>query len=352
LFAVNDAKTKYVTIAVFFSEIGISDSTAFKLPDRLSTYYPGSGTPGGIKLFYDYDLLTGRFKDLSIGAGNESDASYLDKLEGGIKKKGLYIKDLGFYKGNHFVTIHQKEAYFLSRCKSTSRLFVAEKDGKKHPVRVVDLLKGVTQRCEREVYLDNKESSPQIRLVIEPVSDEVAEKRRKKARMKTKSMGYQVSEVALFACGYSVFITNAPLEALPTEMLAEVYFLRWQIEIIFKTWKSIFSIDKVRPMSIFRFECHLYSRLIINVLLTEIQEMCQGMANMELEISIWKTARIFKGKLSKFRKSIIKGLPTLTNFLTKLMEKIGKFGRKALKRLQNGQIKRSPFQVIKCLGPP
>ena len=250
------------------------------------------------------------------------------------------------------MAIHQKEAYFLSRCKSTSRFFVVEKDGKKKQVRVVDLLKGVTQRCEREVYLENKKSSPKIRLVIEPVSEEVAEKRRKKARMKTKRMGYQVSEVTLFACGYSVFMTNAPIEVLSTELLVEVYFLRWQIEIIFKAWKSIFCIDKVRPMSIFRFECYLYSRLIINVLLNMVQGMCQAMSNMELEISIWKSAKIFKRKMNKFRKSIAKGLPTLAKFLAKLAEMIGRIGCKGLKRLKNGTLKRSPFQVIECLGFP
>lgn len=337
---------------MFFSEIGISDSTAFKLPARLSTFYPGSGTQGGIKLFYDYDLLGGRFKDLSIRAGNENDASYLARLEMSIKENGLYIKDLGFYKRAHFLAIQEKGGYFLSRCKSNSCFYMIGEDGQRQPVKVTDVLKDIRERCEIEVYLDKKKTSPKIRLIIEPVSEQVAQKRRQKARMKTKSNGCRVSQDTLLTCGYSVFMTNAPIEILPAELIVEVYFLRWQIEIIFKTWKSLFCIDKIRPMSIFRFECYLYSRLIVNVLLNMIQGMCQSLADMESEISIWKSAKIFKQQMNKLRKSIAKGLLSLTRFLTGLANKITRFGLKSSKKQKNGTKKRTPFQVIACLGFP
>ncbi|WP_244151074.1 MULTISPECIES: transposase [Parageobacillus] len=38
--------------------------------------------------------------------------------------------------------------------------------------------------------------------------------------------------------------------------------MRWQIELLFKAWKSVFDLDKVKEMKKERFECHLYGTLI------------------------------------------------------------------------------------------
>lgn len=46
------------------------------------------------------------------------------------------------------------------------------------------------------------------------------------------------------------------------EQVHHVYSLRWQIELMFKIWKSIFNIHRVKKIKIERFKCFLYGRLI------------------------------------------------------------------------------------------
>ncbi|WP_412676493.1 transposase [Aneurinibacillus migulanus] len=46
------------------------------------------------------------------------------------------------------------------------------------------------------------------------------------------------------------------------EAVYALYSLRWQIEILFKVWKSIFRIHRIKKVKKERLNCHLYGTLI------------------------------------------------------------------------------------------
>jgi hypothetical protein len=60
----------------------------------------------------------------------------------------------------------------------------------------------------------------------------------------------------------NLLVTNAPSEILPATEVYAFYSLRWQVEIVFKTWKSIFSIHVNKRMKLERFQCHLYGQFL------------------------------------------------------------------------------------------
>jgi IS4 transposase len=56
---------------------------------------------------------------------------------------------------------------------------------------------------------------------------------------------------------YNTFITTVGASILPLTVINKTYYLRWQIEMVFKTWKSFFRIDKIKRVKKERLECQL-----------------------------------------------------------------------------------------------
>lgn len=67
-----------------------------------------------------------------------------------------------------------------------------------------------------------------------------------------------------------MYITNIPDEVVNKDKVYELYSIRWQIEIMFKIWKSIFKIHATKKVKIERFQCCLYGKLISLLLTSDI----------------------------------------------------------------------------------
>jgi len=67
--------------------------------------------------------------------------------------------------------------------------------------------------------------------------------------------------------GWELFITNVSKEVLTSKDIAEFYFIRWRLEIIFKSWKSYFKIINIpKDANKIRTESYIYCMLIFIVL--------------------------------------------------------------------------------------
>jgi hypothetical protein len=63
----------------YFLRIRILDSTTFQVPDSLTEHYPGAGGCGhtaGVKIQLEYDLHSGQFLNLDVGAGKKNDKTF------------------------------------------------------------------------------------------------------------------------------------------------------------------------------------------------------------------------------------------------------------------------------------
>jgi hypothetical protein len=146
----------------------------------------------------------------------------------------------------------------ISRMKKHVNIF-SKKDE-----QTIDLAKMLKKRgnWDIEVFLGEKEKSP-VRLIALPVKEEIASERRRKARTNRDK---RCSE-HLYLLGWELFITNVGKEVLSPKDIAELYFIRWRIEIIFKSWKSYFKITEIpKDANKIRVESFIYCMLIFIVL--------------------------------------------------------------------------------------
>ncbi|ALQ68924.1 hypothetical protein ATN06_16660 [Bacillus thuringiensis] len=128
----------------------------------------------------------------------------------------------------------------------------------------------------------------------------------------------------------NVYITNTSLEEVPTNYVHPLYSLRWQIEIFFKTWKSLFEIDECQNIKRERLECHLYGQLI-GILLcspTMIQMRQFLLEKKKQELSEYKAMYIIKDYFPLLFQAIAVGTEKLLKILHRLYQLLKKNSRK------------------------
>jgi len=97
---------------------------------------------------------------------------------------------------------------------------------------------------------------------------------------------------------FNLFITNVDGEILPAEKIMPLYRFRWQIELQFLNWKSLFSIHKLQKMKENRYITMLYIRLILIIVNLQIINRVQSLLPKHMDeegiLSYWKACFTMK----------------------------------------------------------
>ena len=101
-----------------------------------------------------------------------------------------------------------------------------------------------------------------VRLVAQRLPRPVAEQRRRRVRAEAQRRGKTPSQTQLFLADWLVFVTNLPPEKLSFAEIFVVVRVRWQIELLFKLWKSHNVVDESRSQKPWRRLCEIYAKLI------------------------------------------------------------------------------------------
>jgi hypothetical protein len=110
--------------------------------------------------------------------------------------------------------------------------------------------------------LVGKEKPVAARLLARRVPQAVADERRRRIRAAAKEKGRAPARAAMALAAWNVVITNIPQERLSLEEAFILTRVRWQIELLFKLWKSQGRVDEWRTTNPERILCEVYAKLL------------------------------------------------------------------------------------------
>jgi len=250
-----------------FTACRLKDSTRFGLPDSYSKVYKGHGgatnVQSMISIQYEFDLFTGNHLDLNLTSGCRNDQRDSNESIDSINEGELLIRDLGYTTSTYLSAVAAKQAYFLNRLPTQMNVYATNNDNKQIDFeKICKKLKRYNLPYMELDVLVGKNAQIPCRLVVSLCETKAATKRLKKTTKNTLSTRHKVSKETKIKSKLNMYITNAPIKMIATKDVYHIYSLRWQIELIFKAWKSLCNIDKIKKVKIHRFECNLLSGLI------------------------------------------------------------------------------------------
>lgn len=258
-----------------FNRVRIKDSTKFDIHKQLKNEFPGFGgsaSEASACIQFEFDLKSGSIIDLDLTPGNSSDSKDALKKSNDIHKNDLIIRDLGYFALDILTDIQQAEAYYISKLNYKTTVY----ENKEDQLKELDFgklyrdmkLNGIT-RMEKQVLIGKDDKIP-VRLIIELMPDHIYEQRVGKVKAYNHKKGYQTSARYIERARFNLFVSNVDPQILTLQTIPLFYKLRWQIELIFKVWKSTFGIQATRRMKLERFLCLLYSKLLLIMVNWEI----------------------------------------------------------------------------------
>ena len=274
-----------------FKRVLIQDSTIIKLPGRLFSAFSGvsngSTTVCNARIQGIYDLLSGSFVSFTINPYSKNDQASVSDMN--IQKDDLTLRDRGYLTMDELRRHFLLGAHCIYRYKTGMQLLDYKT---KEAIDILSLLKK-KGAIDISVRLNDKEGTP-VRLVAMLVDQETADNRRMKAKREMK--GHCPSELFLQLQSWTIFITTIPEDMADSNVLLNIYGLRWRIEIIFKSWKSNMHFDNIHNVSKNQLMITLIARIIMFLIITQIiYPLCKSIISRyaKRELSLLKVTKYF-----------------------------------------------------------
>jgi hypothetical protein len=291
-----------------FAAVVVMDSSTVGLPEALAGVWAGKGSRdpaagnAAVKLTVGLDLLSGRLHGPELQPGRTPD-SKAPLVTAPLPAGSLRLTDLGYFDLKAMADLDRRGVYWLTRLKAGTKLFTA--DGRRHDSVATLLAAQGTERVELTVALGVTQRL-RCRLLAERVPHAVAETRRQRLRDDAQRQRRRLTAETLALADWTVLVTNAPAEKLSLSEALVLKRARWQIELLFKLWKSHGRIDESPSADPDRVLCELYAKLIAMV------------------VQHWLT---LLGAPSRPDRSPVQAAQTVRSHAFGLLRVLGRFGR-------------------------
>ena len=213
------------TAVARFKDIVIQDGSSFALKDKLRDVFPGRFTtnkPAAVEIHATYSGFSDEASVIEVAADAKEERQFLP--EPSALKDKLLLADRGYPSVDYFEAVRAQGGSFIMRLTRSYNPWVhaAWIDGERVPLEEpVRLSSFVAQQAGRHMDLD-------------------VEFPRGKGK---DSVGFRVvvlpgNKTTTWLC------TNLPRTPFSLDLVGRLYRFRWQIELLFKEWKSYANLHK------------------------------------------------------------------------------------------------------------
>jgi hypothetical protein len=255
-----------------FSGVFVLDSTLVNLPRALAHRWPGIGGDGGprarrrraeparvaaLKAQVSLNLLDGSLRGPFLSAATVADQKGVVQ-QAPLPPGALRLADLGFFSLEKLQQLQQQKVWFVSRVQVGTHWLDGEGRVWTPAAFLARQHAGVV---DAPIQLGAEQRVP-CRLLAWRVPAAVAAKRRRQWRQEARWRGLRVHPDREILADWTFYVTNVPKELLSPEEAWVLYRCRWQIELLFKLWKSCGRVDESRSAEPWRVLCEVYAKLL------------------------------------------------------------------------------------------
>jgi hypothetical protein len=323
-----------------FGAVYIEDSSSIRLPAALAGLYRGSGgsaSPAAAKVWLHYEYRSGTIAALDLIEGCCADQSCV-LPETLLAPGAFHLFDLGYFKLARLAQILARGNDFLCRLQWQTALYTP------HHQRI-DLEQCLAatsaDQLEFEALLGAQVRLP-VRILCQRLPEEVVALRQKRARAAARRMRRPLSAQKLRLLAWNLFCTSLPATHWSFDQVLAAYRVRWQVELLFKLFKSDAGLEQMGPWRPHRILCQLYARLIALVLSQILLGPLRFAAPREL--SLPKAFRILRRLLPALAQVIAEGWRRLPDLLHQLASRCR---RRALKEKRRRKL--STYERLRSL---
>lgn len=290
-----------------FPAVFVQDSTTIGLPAALADLWRGCGNATGqgeaaLKAHVRLDLTRGALTALTLTAARTNDRraqAAVTELPPGA----LLLEDMGYFAVATLAAFDEAGVYWIQRPPVTTG--VAPAGGERGDW--VTLLTAAEPVIDVPVQL-GAAGRLRCRLVGVRAPAAVAAERRRKLHAAARDQGKPASAARLALAEWTYAVTNVPAARLTTEEALVLLRARWQIELVFRRWKSLGQVDAWRSRQPWRILCEVYAKLL-GMVVQHWVVLTGAWANPDR--SLWQAAQVVQGHALHLAAALHDGWRTL-----------------------------------------
>ena len=223
--------------------IWINDSTVINLPTQFAEQWPSCGGDAGqsgasLKVQFCFEYSSGTCGAMLPEPGRASDIR--SAVQQQLPARSLRLADLGYFRLSVLADLARSSVWFITRIQPHTAVFSQQGEPLKN--LYAWLKQQRKQVVDVPVELGVRERLS-CRLVAVRAPADVVRKRRARLKKEAQRRGRPISSTQWASTQWVILATNIPLEMATWQEVCMLYRVRWQIELLFKLWKSHGQVD-------------------------------------------------------------------------------------------------------------